>query len=181
MFPGFPPEHANTARLNPPTRFTSCSRHERIGPTKSASVLCQTVAKRVGPAPQASKMMSASLSPVCGRAPVSLLTFTTSATLDNIAESVTGRPVNGATGPTGAGTVVGEGNPVVDVLRDDAPSLDGTLSPAPFPMDPAEGFSADQSLHAPNSTAPAARASALRRETGVHRPCSVVSSGVILD
>jgi hypothetical protein len=110
-----------------------------------------------------------------------LLTFTTSATLDNIAESVTGRPVNGATGPTGAGTVVGEGNPVVDELRDDATSVDGALSPAPVAVAPVEGFSADQSLHAPNNIAPPARASARRRETGCHRACSVVSSDVILD
>jgi len=110
-----------------------------------------------------------------------LLTFTTSATLDNITESVTGRPVNGATGPTGAGTVVGEGNPVVDELRDDATSVDGALSPATIAVAPVEGFSADQSLHAPNSTAPPARASARRRENGVGRPWGAVSSDLILD
>ena len=105
MLPGFPPEHANTARLNEPRRFTSCSRHDRIGPTKSRSRLCQTVAKRVGPAPQASKTMSASLSPVCGRAPGSLLTLTTSATLPSSAGSPSGRPVSGSTG--GGSVVVG--------------------------------------------------------------------------
>src|SRR4051794_242575 len=106
MLPGLPPEQANTAPLNSPSRLTSCSRHDRIGPTKSWSVLCQTVAKRVGPAPHASKTMSGSLSPVCGRAPRSLLILTIKATLASNAGSASGRPVNGSTGGGGAAVVV---------------------------------------------------------------------------
>ena len=105
MLPGLPPEQANTARLNSPSRLTSCSRHERIGPTKSASRLCHTVAKRVGPAPQASKTMSASFSPVCGRAPGSLDTLTINATRSSRAGSSSGSPVSGWTG--GGSVVVG--------------------------------------------------------------------------
>ena len=44
-------------------------------------MLWNTVANRVGPAPQASNTMSAELSPDCGRAPGSLETFTTTAGL----------------------------------------------------------------------------------------------------
>src|SRR6478735_7162716 len=104
MLPALPPEQANTARLNSPSRLTSCSRHERIGPTKSASRLCQTVANRVGPAPHASNTMSASFSPVCGRAPGSLDTLTIKATLFNSSGSSSGSPVSGCTG--GGGRVV---------------------------------------------------------------------------
>src|SRR4051812_27368771 len=106
MLPGLPPEQANTAPLNSPRRLTSCSRQERIGPTKSASRLCQTVAKRVGPAPQASNTMSASFNPVCGRAPGSLLTLTTSAARFNNAGSSRARPVSGCTGAPGTVVVV---------------------------------------------------------------------------
>src|SRR3954447_7914176 len=105
-----PPEHANTAPLNEPTRSTSCVRADRIGPTLGASVLWKTVAKRVGPAPHASKTMSAESSPDCGRAPGSLDTLTTTAGRAASAGSVIGRPVSGITG---------SGAMVVDVGVDD--------------------------------------------------------------
>ena len=123
MFPGLPPEQANTAWLNSPTRLTSCSRHERIGPTKSLSLLCQMVAKRVGPEPHASNTMSASLRPVWGRALRSLLTFTTRATFDNNLGFSSGSPVSGSTGPgivvvVAASVVVGASVVEVVVLDD---------------------------------------------------------------
>ena len=72
------------------------------------------VAKRVGPAPHASKTMSGSFNPVCGRAPGSLDTLTTRATLSSSSGSVSGRPVSGC---TGGGRVVVVGAIVVDVVE----------------------------------------------------------------
>ena len=93
-----PPEQAKTALLNSPTRSTSCVRPERIGPTLGASVLWKMVANLVGPAPHASKTMSAESRPDCGRAPGSLETLTTTAGCAAIAGSVIGLPVKGITG-----------------------------------------------------------------------------------
>ena len=112
MDPLLPPEQANTAPLNEPTRSTSCVRAERIGPTFGASLLWNTVAKRVGPAPHASNTMSANSRPDCGRASGSFDTFTTTAGRAAIAGSVIGSPVKGITGSDAT---------VVDVL-DDAPA-----------------------------------------------------------
>src|SRR3954447_3497015 len=115
----FPPEQANTAPLNEPTRSTSCVRADRIGPTFGASVLWNTVANRVGPAPQASKTMSAESRPDCGRAPGSLETLTTTAGRAASAGSAIGRPVSGMTG---------SGATVVDVeVVDDAVVVESSV------------------------------------------------------
>jgi hypothetical protein len=58
--------------------------------------------------------------------------LTTSATLGNIAGSVTALPVKGATGPTGAGTVVGASNGVVNVSGGNDAALSGALEPSPL-------------------------------------------------
>ena len=173
MLPGLPPEQANSAPLNEPTRLTSCSRHERIGPTKSWSRLCHTVAKRVGPAPHASKMMSASFRPVCGRAPGSLLTLTTSVARVSRAGSSSGRPVSGW---TGGGSVV-VGGSVVDVVEVDddvdvddeddddvvAARLAGTDGGADATAVPVVSFDDELPLQAASTSPPPASASRRRR------------------
>ena len=113
--PLLPPEQANTAPLNEPTRSTSCVRADRIGPTLGASLLWKIVANRVGPAPHASNTMSAESRPDWGRAPGSLEILTTTAGRAASAGSTMGSPVNGM---TGSGAIV------VDVLLDDDDDVD---------------------------------------------------------
>ena len=143
-----------------------------MGPTKSLSPLWKMAAKRVGPAPQASNTMSASFSPVCGRAPRSLLTFTTTATRDSSASSVSGSPVSGCTGP-GMVVVVGGMVVVLVVLDDEVVGSSVVL------VDSAVVSTdlADDPLHAASTAAPPARANNWRRETSALMPEGVRGVG----
>src|ERR1700730_4886695 len=96
----------------------SVVRVERTGPTRSASLDCQTQAKRVmPPSTCSSKQMSALVSPDCGRATGSRLSiFTTSAGRLSLPASAGGRPVRGDTG--GVVVVVGSTVVVVDSVVD---------------------------------------------------------------
>ena len=93
-----PPLHANSGPCRAPNRSMSWIRPERIGPTGLLPLLWKTIAKRVRLSLTiSSNTMSASLKPVCGRAPGALSIFTTSAGL-RMRRSGSGMPVSGHTG-----------------------------------------------------------------------------------
>src|SRR4029079_1519035 len=102
-----PPLHANSGWSSAVKRSTSCRRPDRMGPTGSVSPLWNTIAKRVRLSLTiSSKTRSASLKPLCGRAPLALSIFTTSAGRAAITGSGFFRPVNGYTGSAGKVVVV---------------------------------------------------------------------------
>src|ERR1700761_9636538 len=117
--------------------------------------------------------MSGSFNPVCGRAPGSLDTLTTRATLFSRSGSVSGRPVSGW---TGGGSVVVVGAIVVVVELVDVvaaivvgAAVVGTLAGATDAgaegvdgVDEVAGFFAEL-LHAPRIAAPPASVSRRRR------------------
>src|SRR3954452_22645245 len=101
----FPPLQANSGWSSAVNRSTSWIRPERIGPTGSLSPLWNTIAKRVRLSLTiSSNTRSASLNPLCGRAPLALSILTTSAGLASEPASSATTPVSGYTG--GPGTVV---------------------------------------------------------------------------
>src|SRR3954467_14013790 len=101
----FPPLHANSGWSREVNRSTSWIRPERMGPTGSVSPLWNTIANRVRLSLTiSSNTRSASLKPLCGRAPLALSILTISAGRAAIAGSGLSIPVNGYTGF--AGTVV---------------------------------------------------------------------------
>src|SRR4051812_2090793 len=109
-----PPLQANSGWSSAVNRSTSWIRPERIGPTGSLSPLWKTIANRVRLSLTiSSKTTSASLNPLCGRAPLALSTLTISAGRAAIAGSGFSIPVSGYTGL--AGTVVVVAASVVDV------------------------------------------------------------------
>src|SRR5262249_42646839 len=89
--------------LSEPSNVMSWVRPERIGPTGSAPLLWNTAANRVTPSTFSSYTMSASLSPLCGRASGLLSILTTIAGRVSASGLTSGRPVSGYVGP---GTVV---------------------------------------------------------------------------
>src|SRR4051795_12934012 len=110
----FPPLHANSGWSSAVNRSTSWIRPERIGPTGSVSPLWNTIANRVRLSLTiSSNTRSASLNPLCGRAPLALSILTISAGRAAIAGSGLSIPVNGYTGF--AGTVVVVAASVVEV------------------------------------------------------------------
>src|SRR3954468_2377159 len=101
----FPPLHANSGWSSAVNRSTSWIRPERMGPTGSVSPLWNTIANRVRLSLTiSSNTRSASLNPLCGRAPLALSILTIRAGRAAIAGSGLSIPVNGYTGL--AGTVV---------------------------------------------------------------------------
>src|SRR3954470_9160128 len=103
----FPPLHANSGWSRAVNRSTSWIRPERMGPTGSVSPLWNTIANRVRLSLTiSSKTRSASLNPLCGRAPVALSILTISAGRAAIAGSGLPIPVNGYTGFAGPVVVV---------------------------------------------------------------------------
>src|SRR4051794_27800120 len=109
-----PPLQANSGWSSAVNRSTSWIRPDRMGPTGSVSPLWKTIANRVRLSLTiSSKTRSASLNPLCGRAPVALSTLTISAGRAAIAGSGFSMPVSGYTGF--AGTVVVVAASVVEV------------------------------------------------------------------
>ena len=91
-----PPLHANSGWSSAVNRSTSWSRPERIGPTGSLSPLWNTIAKRVmWSLTISSNTRSASLNPLCGRAPPALSILTISAGRAASTGSGFSTPVNG--------------------------------------------------------------------------------------
>src|SRR5579859_2104853 len=147
----------------------SVVRVERIGPTRSASLDCQTQANRVmPPSTCSSKQMSALVSPDWGRATGSRLSiFTTSAGRLSLPASAGGRPVRGDTG----GVVVVVGSTVVLVVVV-ASVVEGAAGAATFFLAPPE-----QATRAAAS-ADATTVTRRRRATPGWRPSERVMTGL---
>src|SRR5579859_3220792 len=148
----------------------SVVRVERIGPTRSASLDCQTQANRVmPPSTCSSKQMSALVSPDWGRATGSRLSiFTTSAGRLSLPASAGGRPVRGDTGAV----VVVVGSTVVLVVVVVASVVEGAAGAATFVMAPPE-----QATRVAASTG-ATTVTRRRRATPGWRPSDRVTIGL---
>src|SRR4051794_4972667 len=162
-----PPLHTNIGRTNEPRSATSCVRLDRIGPTGSATLLWKTAANRVRCSTFSSKTMSASLSPLCGRASGWLSILTTIAGRAAATGSVTGRRVSGYVGPgmvvvvtasvVGTGAVVVVGLSVVVVVGRTVVATDAVCE-------------SEAGLHAGGSSTAATASAVHRRRIGLELP-----------